>query len=260
MKRLMVAISLVVVLSVNAFAKPKEMSWLRVVNLSPDSPAVDVFLGGKPEFKNLSFKTIESYVQVPSGKHDVQFIEAGGKKEQVIADCKIKLKGGQYNSIVLFGFFKNKSVHAIELKDEHATAVQDAKLRFVHLSPDVPSVDVLDAKGGRLFKGVAFKKSSDYISLIPEDYTFLIREKNAKTEARKTEVKLEAGTNYTLFMIGDAKDSSLHFVHVVDVSGKGKAVTQEAERTGKDSKSEKKAKSHKAGKAAKGEKKETTKE
>lgn len=254
MKRLVLVVLLVLAVSVNVLAKAKEPTWLRIENLSPDSPAVDVLVNGNVVFKDVAFKKMSPYVEMPNGKYDLQFIDAGGRKDHVITDYRIKAKGGRYYTVVLFGYFKNKDVHAVELKDDPEVSTLDAKLRIVHLSSDMPSIDVYDGTGGRLFKGVDHKKPTDSINLIPDEYSFVIREKGKSDDDKvlKTDVKLEAGKNYTLFMIGDARDASVEFVSVVDAEDTGKpATTQAAVTPGKETKAERKAGKKAEKKAAK---------
>lgn len=251
MKRWMCAAFVVLAMSMGAWAKSKESSWLRVEDLSPDSPTVDVLVNGKPAFKSLSYQAVSDYVEIPGGKYDIQFVGAGGGKDQVIAGYTIKLKSGKYHSLVLFGLFKNQNVNVIELKDEPAK-VREARLRFVHLSSDTPAVDVQDSGGNTVFKKISGKKSSKDLTLRPGSYAFEVRDRESKSQILKTQVKLEPGSSCTLFMIGDARDNSRQVVPVIDAGQTGKVLTtQEGGKTAKEIKAEIKAEKKAEKKAAK---------
>jgi len=81
-----------------------------------------------------------------------------------------------------------------------AQAVDDARVRVVHASPDAPAVDVY-ANGSRVLSGVPFKGASDYLTVPAGRYTFDIRAAGAAADSRpvlSASVDIRANNDYTV--------------------------------------------------------------
>jgi Domain of unknown function (DUF4397) len=88
-------------------------------------------------------------------------------------------------------------------------AAQDAHIRLAHLSPDTPEMDVYvagnDGKETRVLQGLGYGEVSDYATLPPGSYTFLLRPKGApadSTPAVTASADLKASSAYTFAAMG----------------------------------------------------------
>jgi hypothetical protein len=91
-------------------------------------------------------------------------------------------------------------------------------LRFAHLSPNAPAVDITLPDGTPLFQNVSFKNLTNYIAVPPGNYTVLVRLAGT-TNNVLTVPNLNLGANnyYTAYAIGLAgEDPSLEAVLLTD--------------------------------------------
>jgi hypothetical protein len=145
---------------------------IRVAHLSPDAPAVDFciapagtgefagpVLAGAGGITGLSYSKVTKYLDVAPNQYDVRLVAPNSQ------DCATALGGlpditnlptlaaGDTATLAATGLLSHGNSAAFELKaylDETKVPDGEAKLRFIHASPDTPNVDV--GIGG----GVAF--------------------------------------------------------------------------------------------------------
>ena len=90
-----------------------------------------------------------------------------------------------------------------------ASAADMARVRVVHASPDAPAVDVY-ADGAKVLTNVAFKGSSDYLSVPAGPHNFKVFATGANpatgTAVINADATLEAGKDYTVVAIGKVAD------------------------------------------------------
>jgi len=90
-----------------------------------------------------------------------------------------------------------------------ASAADMARVRVVHASPDAPAVDVY-ADGAKVLTNVAFKGSSDYLSVPAGSHNFKVFATGANPASDKpviiADAMLDAGKDYTVAAIGKLAD------------------------------------------------------
>ena len=90
-----------------------------------------------------------------------------------------------------------------------ASAADTARVRVVHASPDAPAVDVY-ADGAKVLTNVAFKGSSDYLSVPAGSHNFKVFATGANPASDKpvinADAMLNAGKDYTVVAIGKLAD------------------------------------------------------
>ena len=224
MKTAVCAVSLLMVLALSwceAGEKSKESSELRpasvrVAHLSPDAPAVDIWVDGSRVLENVPFKAVSDYLSLKPGEHKVQ-VSPAGASEPIVIDATVSLQAKKAYTVAATGLLKKENLKPVVLVDDRMPERKKAKVRFVHTSPDAPAVDVAVTSGPILFKNVAFRKSSDYVSVDAGSYDLEVRLAGTETVAlRVPGVKLSAGTNYSVFAVGLAGDGSLSALPKVD--------------------------------------------
>lgn len=176
---------------------------LRVLHASPDAPAVDVYLDGAEEISDLEFDDITDYVTVPAGTHNVQVFPASvnGTGDPVI-EADVTLASGTDYTVAAVGFLA--SIEPLVLVDDNSDpAAGQAKLRFVHASPDAPAVDIYADGAGVVVPNAAFKDASGYLGLDAATYDLEVRAAGTETVALDLPgITLEAGKTYTAFAVG----------------------------------------------------------
>jgi len=96
------------------------------------------------------------------------------------------------------------SIEPLVLEDDlTAPATGKAHVRFVHLSPDAPAVDVAVTAGPVVFSNVAFRGYQGFTPLNAGTYNLEVRVAGTATVALPLPgITLEAGKIYTVFARG----------------------------------------------------------
>ncbi|MBY6037569.1 DUF4397 domain-containing protein [Fictibacillus nanhaiensis] len=174
---------------------------VRIVHASPDAPAVDVYVNGKPAVKGASFKTATEYIPLAAGPHKVEIFAAGTTSNPVISQ-ELTVEGGKAYTVAAANTLKN--IELVVAEDALRVTNGKAKVRVGHLSPDAPTVDVGVIDGPTLFSGASFKTITDYKELDPNTYRLEIRTPDGKQILGLSGTKLDANTIYTIFAVNTA--------------------------------------------------------
>lgn len=190
---------------------------LRVAHLSPDAPNVDVYLDGAvvPGLVDVAFETVSGYLEVPAASHDVQVYVTGTTQNPVI-DATLILDPNVVYTVAASGLVGANDLEPVVLIDE-PSAPGDPKVRFSHLSPDAPAVDIVVANGPTIFSGVLFREAAGYDPVAPGVYNLEVRlATGGQLVLGVPGVSLASDRSYTIFAIGLAGDSSLDALLVED--------------------------------------------
>jgi hypothetical protein len=186
---------------------------VRVAHLSPDAPAVDVFVNGQRAVAGAAFKDVTGYLPVPAGQVNIRVTPANDTTPVVI-DATIRLNDGGNYTVAATGLLA--SIQPIVLEDDRGTTGQ-AKVRFVHASPDAPAVDIAVTGGPVLFANVPFRQASAYPQVPAGTYDLEARPAGSSAVALSVPgVALRGNTNYTIFAVGLLSNRSLAALPVVD--------------------------------------------
>ncbi|MDG2422416.1 MAG: DUF4397 domain-containing protein [Phycisphaerales bacterium] len=134
---------------------------IRVIHASPDAPAVDVKVNGARAIEQLPFNEGTPYTSLPADTYNIQVVPAG-LDDPVVIDATLPLDAFDY-SVIAINTLAN--IQPLVLVDNNELWA-DARIRFVHASPDAPAVDIALANGGPvLFSNVSFGENGGYISV-----------------------------------------------------------------------------------------------
>jgi hypothetical protein len=177
-------------------------SSVLIVHASPDAPGVDILVDDAgPAVSNLEFPTNTGYVPLDAGTRNVKVNVTGTSTTVINAD--LALDPGQNYSV--FAVNTVSDIEPLVLVDDlTAPASGKAHVRFVHLSPDAPAVDIALANGGAvLFGNVAFKEFLGFSPLDAGTYDLEVRLAGTSTVVLPLPgITLEDGTIYTVFAKG----------------------------------------------------------
>jgi hypothetical protein len=185
---------------------------LRVVHASPDAGPVDVLLGETVVVPGLAYGSASQFAAAPSGEQQIRVVPAGQAPDQAAIDTTQTLEAGQAYQITATGLLEEieATVNQVDLT---ALPEGQARLRVIHASPDLGTVDVALAGGATVAEGVEFRGSSNYTTLDAGQYGLQLREADGDTlllEVPPTE--LQAGMVYDVYAIGQSEDGTLQAV------------------------------------------------
>jgi hypothetical protein len=200
---LFVATSALVFTGCNDDEDEMDMAKVLVVHASPDAPGVDILVDDtKVNTAALTFPNNTAYLDVEAGQRNIK-VNVSGANPAVTA----------INTNVTFAKDKNYSVFAgnavaniepLLFEDNLAApATGKAHVRFIHLSPDAPAVDVALTGGAAVFPNISFKNGTSFAPLDAGTYNLEVRVAGTQTVALPLPgVVLEAGKIYTVFAKG----------------------------------------------------------
>ncbi len=179
---------------------PNPGARVMVVHASPDAPAVDLLVDGSVAGSGLAFPNNTGYLSVASGTRNVKVNVAGTSTTVVNADLNLTT-GTNYS---VFACDSVSRLAPLVLTDDlTAPATGKAHVRFVHLSPNAPAVDVALTGGAVLFPNTAFKGHSAFTPVDAGTYDLEVRLAGTSTVVLPLPgVTLEAGKIYTVFARG----------------------------------------------------------
>ncbi|OPZ85349.1 MAG: hypothetical protein BWY74_03941 [Firmicutes bacterium ADurb.Bin419] len=183
--------------------QPSAPSYIRLMHASPNAPAVDVYANGSPIARNLGYRQFTEYFAIPGGNYNIVVYPSGQTTNPVLS-TNINIPGGSIFTVSATGLSPNITLLPIE---EPRMNIPSGKLmlRFVHLSPNAPNVDLVMQSGVVAFSNVAYQGITQYIPVDPGTYTFNLNVAGTGQRVLYVpNIRLEAGRFYTVYAIGIA--------------------------------------------------------
>lgn len=188
---------------------PTAQARVLVTHASPDAPGVDLLVDNqKVNERPLTFPNNTGYLSVNAGTRNVK-VNAAGTTTTVI-DANLPLEANRNYSV--FAIDSLSKISALVTNDDlTAPAAGKAHVRFIHLSPNAPAVDVSvagQAAGQGLFTNRAFNKTitAEQQAFTPVDAgTVNLEVREAGTTnvvLNLSNIRLDAGKIYTVFAKG----------------------------------------------------------
>ncbi len=180
-------------------------AYVRVLHASPDAPAVEVFVDGAKAVRSLSFPKVTPFLSVPAGSHHLQVFPAGAAYSAMggVINVTVPFKANIYYTVAAVGQLKSISAKVFSLPAGMNSA--KATVRFIHLAPNAPAVDI-EAKGaGLIFKDVSFPNRAMAPVTVPTGtYTLLVHPAGADTTTvlMVSGVQFKADHDYTVVAVG----------------------------------------------------------
>jgi len=173
-----------------------------VTHASPDAPGVDLLIDDtKQNSAALTYPNNTGYLQAESGTRNIKINVSGTSTTVINADLVLE-KDENYS---VFAVDSVSKISAIALLDDlTAPASGKAHVRFVHLSPNAPAVDVAVASSGAVvFGDIVFKEATAFTPLDAGTYNLDVRVAGTSTVALVLPaITLQAGKIYTIFAKG----------------------------------------------------------
>ncbi len=185
------------------------MARVMVIHASPDAPGVDLLINDKRINKApLKFPANTGYLSLDAGKKtNVKVNVAGTSTTAIEADLTFT-KDASYS---LFAVDRVAKIAPLLLTDNLSKPAKGkAHVRFIHLSPDAPAVDIAVKNGPTLFSDIAFKKNSKFTPVAAGTYDLDVKVSSSKTTALSVKgLKLADGMIYTIWARGLLSNTTL---------------------------------------------------
>lgn len=179
---------------------PTPQARVMAVHASPDAPAVDLLVDNAVAGTGLAFPNNTAYLSLNAGAHNIKVNVTGTSTTVINAD--VTLTGG--TNYTVFAADSVTNITPVVLTDDLTTpATGKAHVRFVHMSPNAPAVDVAVTGGPVLFANKAFKEFTAFTPVDAGTYDLEVRVAGTSTVALPLPgITLQAGKIYTVFAKG----------------------------------------------------------
>ncbi|MDG4832210.1 DUF4397 domain-containing protein [Solwaraspora sp. WMMD1047] len=185
------------------------VGYVRLAHLSPDTPAVDVYLAGttnpnKPQvFPAVGYGALSDYLPLPAGRYAVSMRTAGAPaSEPPVLTTEVTVSAGAAYTVAGVGRYADLGLRVLE-DDLRAPAGGRAKVRVVQASVRAPVIDVAAAGGPEIASGVEFATTTRYEQVVPGTWTLRLAPPGATPTT--TEVTLAGGNVYSLLVLDDER-------------------------------------------------------
>lgn len=171
-----------------------------VTHASPDAPGVDILVDNTVAASNLTFPNSVGYATLNSGTRNVKVNVTGTSTTALEANLNLAVD----KNYSIFAVNSVSAIEAIVLEDDlTAPASGKAHVRFIHLSPDAPAVDITLTDGTVVFGDYIFKEASAFTPLNAATYNLQVRLAGTSTVVLDLpNIALTAGKIYTVFAKG----------------------------------------------------------
>ncbi len=172
-----------------------------VIHASPDAPGVDLLVDDvKQNTSALTYPQNTGYLKVNAGSRNFKINVAGTPTTVINANVTLE----QDKSYSVFAIDSVSKISAVVVADELSTpASGKAHVRFIHLSPNAPAVDIAVDGGAVVFPNTPFKVGTAFTPLDAGTYDLEVRVAGTQTVALDLDpINLQAGKIYTVFAKG----------------------------------------------------------
>lgn len=175
--------------------------FIRVLNASPGAQPVDVYIGGRLIARNLPYREFTPYLQVPSGSDNIRVYSTGTTANPIL-NTNVNIEPRTISTLAIInrpGELGLQQVPEPKLQIPQGRAM----LRFAHLSPNAPGVDITLPDGQKLFSDVTYREVTDYIPVNPGRYTLQARVAGTDQVALNVpNINLRPKQFYTVYAVG----------------------------------------------------------
>ncbi len=179
-----------------------------VVHASPDAPGVDLLIDDvKVNTSPLFYPENTGYLSLLAGTRNIKVNVAGSTT--TVIDATLTLQSEAFYSV--FAIDEVSSIEPLVLVDDLSTpATGKSHVRFIHLSPDAPAVDITLTDGTIVFRNRSFRDYTDFTPLNAGTYDLQVRLAGTSTVVLDLPgIVLENGKIYTVFARGFVNDIGL---------------------------------------------------
>lgn len=148
-------------------------SYVRILHASPDAPPVDVYANDNMIARSLTYRSFTEYLPVAPGRYNIKAYPAGTKTTPFM-DTSLALPDQAILTAAVAG--RLADIGLLPVSDQPVTVTPGkVNLKFVHLSPNAPNVDLTLPDGTILFKSISYKENTEYRAMNPGTYTLQAR-------------------------------------------------------------------------------------
>ena len=179
---------------------------IRFLHASPGTHSLEIVLEKESVWRDLRFKNSSVYVETKRMDPKVSIFRTGSNDSPLLAGT-IHLKPDTRYTIAISG--PSDNLQFIMIEDDPSVPQSEAKMRFWHLSPHGPAIDIAVKKGDVVFSQISFTETTDYLGLTPMTLDLEMRLAGTKDVVLPlNRVSLKSDLAYTLVAVDKSNDKN----------------------------------------------------
>jgi hypothetical protein len=183
------------------------VGYVRLAHLSPDTPAVDVYLsstsGAIPQqkFDAVAYGTVSKYLPLPPGTYAVAMRKKGDPASAApVLSTQATVEEGKAYTVAGTGKFADLGLRVIA-DDLGLPESGKSKVRVIQASVKQPVLDVSVSGGSKIADNVQFATTTSYQTVEPGRWTLRLAAPSATSAATTVTAPLKAGAVYSLIIL-----------------------------------------------------------
>ncbi|CAH2213634.1 DUF4397 domain-containing protein [Tepidibacter aestuarii] len=187
------------------FIRQVKPSHIRVLHASPDAPPVDIYANNNLIAQNIPYKGFTPYISVAPGNYVISVFVSGTTQNPVLVK-NIQVPNDTIATIAATGYASDLDLLPI-VEPVEPIPTNKTMIRFVHLSPNTPNIDITLPNGTVLFEDVEYEEATEYIPAPPGNYT--VEAKVAGTDQTALivpNINLKPNRFYSIYAVGFLDD------------------------------------------------------
>ena len=162
--------------AVTLFASPARAAgngYVRLAHLSPDTPAVDVYLKSTADaikaqtFRGVGYGAMSQYLRLPVGMYQVAMRKAGAPAStKPVLTTEVGVENGAAYTVAGVGRFADLGLRVLN-DDLKLPDPGKSKVRVIQASVKAPVLDVAGTNGETIAEGVEFATTTPYQEVEP---------------------------------------------------------------------------------------------
>ncbi|SFO38311.1 protein of unknown function [Geodermatophilus obscurus] len=205
-------------------ATAAEGGLLRLAHLSPDTPAVDVYVesvadpAAEQVFPGVGYGTVSDYQSVPAGTYAISMRAAGADAAgPPVLSTTVEVGPGTAHTVAGVGPFADLGLEVLE-DDLTRPAPGSSRLRVIAAASTAPPLDVAVPGGGAVATDVAFADTTGYVDVPAGATSITVTPEGGQPTELPVEVR--AGSVYSVLVL-DRPGGGLTVHAVLDAAGPG---------------------------------------
>jgi hypothetical protein len=208
--------------TITLFATPAHAAgdgYVRLAHLSPDTPAVDVYLkaefGSAKEqvFRGVGYGAMSQYLRLPTGNYQVAMRKEGAPaSEKPVITTEVGVADGDAYTVAGVGRFADLGLRVLQ-DDLKLPDPGKSKVRIIQASVQAPVLNVEGKNGTKIANNVAFATTTGYREVNPGKWSVEVQPTGGG-KASTLPCTLGAGSVYSLVVLDDGKGGLKPQLHV----------------------------------------------
>lgn len=180
---------------------------IRFLQAVSDTQYVDVFINKELVVDWLPFRRVSNYFSLLPGTYTIDIQFSADRKNKLLS-TNIIIKNDQIYTLALVR--KAEATELYIVQNFPNVPFGEAKMRFLHIAPELPALDFAVKDRDVVFENVAFQQVSDYLGLTPMTVDLELRTAGSKQVILPMpKLKFKANEACTIVLVGSKKEFSI---------------------------------------------------